>query len=85
MSWEEFVEQRIMKPIGFTTSKTSYNRVTNNPNIIDAHAPADGKVIMIPHDWNPVANAAGGIVSNLTDLTKWIILQMNDGKYGDGK
>ena len=85
LSWEEFVEQRIMKPIGFTTTKTSYNRVTNNPNIIDAHAPADGKVIMIPHDWNPVANAAGGIVSNLTDLTKWIILQMNDGKYGDGK
>jgi len=85
MSWEEFVELRIMKPIGFTTTKTSYNRVTNNPNIIDAHAPADGKVIMIPHDWNPVANAAGGIVSNLTDLTKWIILQMSDGKYGEGK
>ena len=85
ISWEEFVEQRIMKPIGFKDSKTSYNRVKKNKNIIDAHAPADGKVIMIPHDWNPVANAAGGIVSNLTDLTKWIILQMNDGKYGDGK
>ncbi len=85
MSWEEFIEQRIMKPIGFVASKTSYDRVTNNANIIDAHAPADGKVIMIPHDWNPVANAAGGIVSNLTDLSKWVILQMNEGKYGDGK
>ena len=85
MSWEDFIEQRIMQPIGFTTSKASYNRVVNNPDIIDAHAPADGKVIMIPHDWNPAVNAAGGIMSNLTDLEKWVILQMNDGKYGDGK
>ncbi len=85
MSWEEFIEKRIMKPIGFLDSKASYDRVTNNTNIIDAHAPADGKVIMIPHDWNPVANAAGGIVSNLTDLTKWVILQMNNGVYGDNK
>ena len=85
MSWEEFIEQRIMKPLGFTTSTASYNRVKNNPNIIDAHAPADGKVIKIPHDWNEVANAAGGIMSNITDLSKWLIMQMNDGKYGDGK
>jgi CubicO group peptidase (beta-lactamase class C family) len=85
MSWEEFIEQRIMKPIGITTSKASYNRVSNNANIIDAHAPADGKVIMIPHDWNPIANAAGGIVSNITDLSKWLIVQMNAGKYGEGK
>jgi CubicO group peptidase (beta-lactamase class C family) len=85
LPWEEFIEQRIMKPLGITTSKASYNRVSNNANIIDAHAPADGKVIMIPHDWNPVANAAGGIVSNITDLSKWLIAQMNDGKYGDGK
>ncbi len=85
ITWEEFVEQRMMKPIGITNSKASYNRVTNNTNIIDAHAPADGKIIMIPHDWNPVANAAGGIMSNITDLSKWLILQMNGGKYGDGK
>ncbi len=85
MSWEEFIEQRMMKPLGISTSKASYNRVSNNVNIIDAHAPADGKVIMIPHDWNPVANAAGGIVSNIPDLSKWLIMQMNDGKYGEGK
>jgi CubicO group peptidase (beta-lactamase class C family) len=85
MSWETFIEKRIMKPLGFTASKASYNRVTKNNNIIDAHAPADGKVIMIPHDWNPVANAAGGIVSNITDLSKWLIMQMEDGKYGEGK
>ena len=85
MSWEDFIEQKIMGPIGFVASKASYNRIGNNTNVIDAHAPADGKIIMIPHDWNPNVDAAGGIMSNLTDLEKWAILQMNDGKYGEGK
>ncbi len=86
MPWEDFIEKRIMKPIGFTASKASYDRIPKKyKNVIDAHAPTDGKVMMIPHDWNPVANAAGGIVSNLTDLTKWVILQMNDGRYDNNK
>ena len=85
ISWEEFIEQRIMKPLGLTTSKASYNRVPAGANMIEPHAPADGKVIQIPHDWNPTVNAAGGIMSNITDLSKWLIMQMKDGEYGDGK
>lgn len=84
MSWEDFIEQKIMQPIGFTSSKASWSRVKNNPNIIDAHVPYNGKVQAIAHDWSENANAAGGIMSNLTDLSKWVILQMNNGKYGEG-
>ena len=84
MSWEDFIEKRMMQPIGFTTSKASYARVKNNSNLIDAHVPIDGKVQMVPHDWSETANAAGGIMSNLSDLSKWVILQMNKGKYGEG-
>lgn len=84
MPYEDFIEKRIMQPIGFTTSRASWSRVKNNKNIIDAHVPFDGKVQAIAHDWSESANAAGGIMSNLTDLSKWVILQMNDGKYGEG-
>ena len=42
-TWEEFIEQRIMKPLGFTTSKASYNRVGAGANMIEPHAPADGR------------------------------------------
>lgn len=84
MSWEDFIEQKIMQPIGFLTSKASWGRVKNNPNIIDAHVPFNGRVQAIAHDWSENANAAGGIMSNLTDLSKWVILQMNKGKYGEG-
>ena len=85
MSWEDFVEKRIMQPIGFVRSRSSWSRVKNDPNIIDAHVPFDGKVQVIAHDWSENANAAGGIMSNLADLTKWAILMMDEGKYGDKK
>ena len=35
-------------------------------------------------EWSESANAAGGIWSNLTDYSKWLIMQMENGKYGEG-
>ena len=78
LSWEEFIETKIMKPVGMKNSKASYNRITNKSNIIDAHNRADGKVIQIPHDWSETANAAGGIVSNVKDMLTWANFLMND-------
>ena len=84
MPWEEFIETRIMKPLGMTQSFASYERVKNKTNVIDPHAPVDGVVKVIRRDWSPAANPAGGIYSNITDMSKWIIMQMHDGKYGEG-
>ena len=78
LSWEEFIETKIMKPIGMTSSKASYNRVSDKSNIIDAHTMAEGKVIQIPHDWSETANPAGGIVSNVPDMLAWAKFLMDD-------
>ena len=84
MSWEDFIEKRIMQPLSMTKSAASIYRLKDKTNIINAHAPIDGKVQVIKTDWSETANAAGGIYSNITDLSKWLIMQMNNGKYGDG-
>jgi len=78
LSWEDFIETKIMKPVGMKNSKASYNRVTDKSNIIDAHTRAEGKVIQIPHDWSETANPAGGIVSNINDMMTWAKFLMND-------
>ncbi len=82
MSWEEFIETRIMKPLNMTSSAATYSRLKDKSNVIDPHAPVNGKIEIINRDFNETCNAAGGIYSNLTDLCKWIIMQMNDGEYG---
>jgi CubicO group peptidase (beta-lactamase class C family) len=84
LSWEEFIETKIMKPVGMINSKASYNRVTDKSNIIDAHTRADGKVVQIPHDWSATANPAGGIMSNVPDMLTWAKFLMNDAVTKDG-
>ena len=84
MPWEDFIEKRIMQPLNMTKSAASIYRLKDKSNIINAHAPVDGKVQVIRIDWSETANAAGGIYSNITDLSKWLIMQMNNGKYTEG-
>ncbi len=83
MSWEDFIEKRIMVPLGMTQSAASISRLKDRSNIIDPHAPVNGKVQAIDIEWSETANAAGGIYTNLTDISKWLIMQMNNGKYGE--
>jgi CubicO group peptidase (beta-lactamase class C family) len=82
MSWEDFVEQRIMKPLGMNATAASLYRLKDKSNSIRPHAPVDGKLQVLDIDWSESANAAGGIWSNVTDWSKWVIAQMNHGKYG---
>ncbi len=83
LSWEEFVEQRFMKPLGMNNSAASIARIKDKSNSIKPHAPINGKIETIDIEWSESANAAGGIWSNIIDESKWLIAQMNHGKYGD--
>ncbi len=84
-SWEDYIESKFLQPLGMTATAVSMKRVKDKSNMIDPHAPVNGKVEALTIDWSETANAAGGLVSNITDLSKWIIAQMNHGKYGNGK
>ncbi len=82
MSWEDFIQKRILTPLGMSVTAPSYKLVKNKTNVIDPHAAVDGMVKVIRRDWNETANAAGGIYSNLTDMCKWAIMLLNKAKYG---
>ncbi len=84
MSWEDFIESRIMKPLGMTGSAATFDHLRDKVNVIDPHAPVNGTVQVIGRDFTQISDAAGGIYSNLTDMCKWIMMQMNNGKYGTG-
>ena len=86
MSWEEFIERRIMTPLGMTHSAASWDRLKDTSDWIDAHAPVEGVVRVIARSRSKVDHAAGGIYSSIADLSKWVLLHLSDGKYGpDGK
>ena len=82
MSWEDFIEKRIMAPLGMTHSAASYDRLQDTTDVIDGHAPVEGKVRVIARSRSKVDHAAGGIYSSVADLSKWVQLHLEHGRYG---
>lgn len=79
-SWEQFIEQRIMKPLEMNRSAASYNRLNNKNNTIAPHDFVDGKVQVVSRTTNELMNAAGGIYSSVVDMSKWVIELLSDEK-----
>jgi CubicO group peptidase (beta-lactamase class C family) len=82
MAWEEFVEQRILAPLGMTRSGTSYGRIKNRANVAEGHYRAAGELRTTEQDDGESDAGAGGIYSCANDLAKWMLLLLGEGKYG---
>ena len=83
--WEEFVTERIFKPLEMNHTYASIEFIKKGDNLAQPHL-NKGKEIRLtqPERWDPqkINGAAGGIYSNVTDLSKWMLVQLNHGKYG---
>jgi CubicO group peptidase (beta-lactamase class C family) len=84
-SWCDFIEELIMKPLEMNHSAASFVRLKDSTNIIAPHVPTDGKLKIISRYKNQTFDAAAGIYSSVNDLSKWMILQLQNGKYGSEK
>jgi len=81
-TWCDFIEERIMNPLAMNNSAASFLRLKDTTNIIAPHVPTDGKLKVISRYKNQLFDAAAGIYSSVNDLSKWMIMQLNNGKYG---
>lgn len=78
-SWGENVHERIFKPLGMTRSITSLKQLEDIGNYASPHKRTEDKNTVIDWvDWEEVA-ATGGIVSSVSDVSKWMIFNMDHG------
>ena len=86
MSWADFVEKRIMKPLGMNRSAGVYQTLKDKKNTALPHSAFGGQLKQFdPYTKNdPSLGAAGGIYASVHDLSKWMLMHLNDGRYGDG-
>jgi CubicO group peptidase (beta-lactamase class C family) len=84
MSWTDFVEKRIMSPLGMEHSAGVYQNLKDKKNVALPHATTKGtlKQISTYTKNDATLGAAGGIYASVSDLSKWMLLHLNDGKYG---
>ncbi len=85
MTWEQFIETRIMKPLQMHNSGASIKGIKDSSSIATPHSTAgdDNKIRTINLYKKIINGGAGGILSNVDDMSKWMIMQLNQGKYGE--
>jgi CubicO group peptidase (beta-lactamase class C family) len=83
-SWGDTVRERILAPVGMTSTTTSLLENAGNPNVSNAHSKIDGKIAAVKA--MPVANAVGavGINTNAEDIARWMTVLLDGGKL-EGK
>lgn len=82
MSWEDFVQKRIMEPLQMSNSYCSLAEMKDRSNLSAAHSSESGTIKKIETFGDMISGAAGGIFSNVDDMSKWMLVQLNKGKYG---
>jgi CubicO group peptidase (beta-lactamase class C family) len=82
-SWQSFVQDRILTPVGMQRTVTSVEDLALRDNVASPHKPTTETVSPIPWvNWDTMA-AAGGIISSVNDMSKWMIVQLNHGRIDD--
>jgi len=83
MSWEKFIETRILQPLQMDHSFTSAADVKDKANLAAPHSTQSGAIRTISRFNDQINGAAGGIISNIHDLSKWVMMQLHQGRYGE--
>lgn len=78
-SWDQLIDQRIFRPLHMTESNTSVTALAGQPNVATPHLIEKGHPT--PIRWRNIDNIgpAGSINSTITDMVKWVRLQLDGG------
>ncbi|SMC76707.1 serine hydrolase [Moheibacter sediminis] len=82
-TWTKFIQERILNPLQMDRTAPNWDLLKDKSNAIAPHVPIDGELKVIDRYTNPIFDAAAGIYSNIDDLSKWVLLNLNKGKHND--
>lgn len=86
VSWEVFVKERIMNPLNMDNSFTLPASRSGSDNLATPHLADQGVLRIIPQyelDPEKINGAAAGVLSNAFDMCRWMMVHLNEGRYGE--
>ena len=80
MSWDAFLQSRILAPLGMTSTVTRLAGITGKPNVAMPHGEANDTLRVIKNRAvDPVA-PAGSIWSSVNDMSRWMRFVLDSGR-----
>ncbi|WP_347954367.1 serine hydrolase domain-containing protein [Gordonia aichiensis] len=82
-SWQSMMQDLVFGPLGMTSTSTRYADYVARPDRAVLHTLEDGEFVAA-YDRRPDPQApAGGVSSNVEDLSKWMRMLLAHGRVGD--
>ena len=82
-NWEDGVESRLFDPLGMKQSLTSIHDLDGKKNVAVPHEIVNGELIPVDYDDVDAVAPAAAVISNAVDMTCWMRLQLNEGRFED--
>lgn len=80
-SWSEVIRRQFLEPLGMSRTVTSVATLEGMENVAIPHRTKEGEVIPLSwYNWDAMA-AAGGIISSVSDMSRWLRLQLAGGVW----
>jgi CubicO group peptidase (beta-lactamase class C family) len=84
-SWDAFVRERLLFPLGMTETRLGVADLRSGDPLAVPHAAIDGQVQVVPLDTVDNIAPAASLVSSVSDLSKWLLVQLDSGRTGGGR
>jgi CubicO group peptidase (beta-lactamase class C family) len=81
-NWEQFVQMNILTPLDMSQTRILSTGIADQANVATPYTTSySDHLNRVPYDnWNNLAPAAS-IVSNVSDLSHWLLVQLDSGRY----
>ena len=79
--WEDFVEERVLKPLAMTRTNATVTALPKMDNIATPYMEIDGKLTAIEYLSVDNASAPGALNSSVNDLSRWLRTQLANGEF----
>ena len=83
-SWEDFVQARLLVPMGMAQSATRSSAAGTSTNLATPHAQVDGTVRPVARFESDTVNPAGGIITSAADIARWLGVFLARGQLPGG-
>jgi CubicO group peptidase (beta-lactamase class C family) len=80
-SWEQYIQDNILAPLGMSNTYMNTAGLAERNNVASPHNNLYSNLTMLPFDSVDNLGPATSMVSNVNDLSKWLMLQLDSGKY----